>query len=63
MTGICVKANDSFALLEDYEIIFNSDGAITVESDDGCLWFLFDQGDGYYGCKDENGNEVSFLVE
>ena len=63
MIGICVKANGYFTLLEDYEIIFNSDGAITVESNDGSLWFLFDQGDGYCGCRDSNGKEVSFLVE
>lgn len=62
MIGICVKANGSFTLLEDYEINFHSDG-VTVLSDDGCYWFVSYQGDGYYGCRDSDGNEVSFLVE
>lgn len=63
INATCVKANGSFTLLEDYEIIFNSDGAITVLSDDGCYWLVSYQGDGYYGCRDSNGKEVSFLVE
>ncbi|ATE86075.1 hypothetical protein Sd1_gp9 [Shigella phage Sd1] len=63
MTGICVKTNGHFTLLDDYEINFHSDGEITVESDDGCQWFVSYQGDGYYGCRDSNGKEVSFLVE
>lgn len=63
MIGICVKANNFFTLLNDYEINFNSDDSITVESDDGCYWYIDYQGDGYYGCRDSNGEEVSFLVE
>ena len=63
MIGICVKSNDWFTLFNEYEIALRSDGAIKAESDYGCYWFLFDQGDGYYGCRDENGKEVSFLVE
>lgn len=62
MIGICVKANEFFTPLEDYEINFHSD-EITVLSDDGCHWFVSYQGDGYYGCIDANGKEVSFLVE
>lgn len=63
MIGICVKANNSFTLLNDYEINFNSDASTTAQSDDGCYWFVSYQGDGYYGCRDSNGVEVSFLVE
>lgn len=63
MIGICVKANDWFTLFNEYEIVFYSDGAITVESDYGCYWFVSCQGDGYYGCTDRYGKEVSFLVE
>lgn len=62
MIGICVKTNGFFTLLEDYEINLDSD-EITVLSDDGCYWFVSYQGDGYYGCRDSNGKEVSFLVE
>ncbi|QXV80809.1 hypothetical protein bas02_0043 [Veterinaerplatzvirus Jeanpiccard] len=61
MIGICVKTNGQFTLLEDYEINSHSD-EVTVFSDDGCYWFLSYQGDGYYGCIDSNGKEVSFLV-
>lgn len=60
--GTCVKTNGCFTLFEDYEINSNSD-EITVLSDDGCYWLVSYQGDGYYGCRDENGKEVSFLVE
>ena len=63
MISTCVKANDWFTLFNEYEIVFHSDGAITVESDYGSYWFVSYQGDGYYGCRDENGKEVSFLVE
>lgn len=62
MIGICVKTNGSFTLFDEYEINFDSD-SITALSDDGCHWFLFDQGDGYCGCRDESGKEVIFLVE
>lgn len=62
MIGICVKTNGHFTLLEDYEINSHPDG-VTVLSDDGCYWFVSYQGDGYYGCRDSNGKEVSFLVE
>lgn len=62
MIGICVKANDHFTLFGDYKIKPLSDGAIVL-SDDGCDWFVSYQGDGYYGCRDTNGKEVSFLVE
>lgn len=62
MIGICVETNGHFTLLEDYEINFDS-YSITLLSDFGCYWFIYDQGDGYYGCVDANGKEVSFLVE
>lgn len=63
MIGICVKTNGRFSLLEDYEINFDSGGSITVKGDDELHWFLSYQGDGYYGCTDCHGKEVSFLVE
>ena len=61
--GTCVCTNGSFTLLENYEIKFHSDGKITVGSDYGCYWFVSYQGNGYYGCVDVSGKEVSFLVE
>lgn len=63
MIGICVKTNGRFTLLEDYEVNFNSGGGIIVKGDDELHWFLSYQGDGYYGCADCHGKEVSFLVE
>ena len=61
MIGVCVKANRWFTFGKDYEIIFHSDRATTVESDDGCHWFVSYQGDGYYRSTDSRGEEAVFL--
>lgn len=61
MIGVCVKANRWFTFGKDYEILFHSDSAVTVESDDGCCWFVSCQGDGYYMSTDSKGEEVVFL--
>lgn len=62
MIGICVvERTGKFTLLDDYEI---SNTTNTVISNDGYVWYLHDQGDGYVGCSDEHGNEIlSFLLE
>ena len=62
VTGVCVveRTGGKFTLLDDYEITDIN----TVRSDDGHTWWLHNQGDGYVGCSDENGNEIlSFLIE
>ena len=64
--GTCVCTNGSFTLFEEYEINFGDDfysDKIVVMSDDGWNYIVDYQGDGYYGCVDANGKEVSFLVE
>lgn len=61
MIGVCVKANRWFTFGKDYEIIFHSDRATTVESDDGCYWFVSYHGDGYYRSTDYRGEEAVFL--
>ena len=66
MIGLCVKTNGSFTLLEDYYLEFGNDfysDKVTVVSDDGWNYIIEYQGDGYYGCIDVNGKEVSFLVD
>lgn len=61
MIGICVvERTGKFTLLDDYEITDIN----TVISNDGYVWYLHDQGDGYVGCSDGRGNEIlSFLLE
>lgn len=62
MIGICVveRTGGKFTLLEDYEISSTN----TVISNEGYVWYLHNQGDGYVGCSDEHGNEIlSFLLE
>lgn len=61
MIGVCVKANRWFTFGKDYEIIFHSDRATTVESDGGCHWFVSYHGDGYYRSTDSRGEEAVFL--
>lgn len=64
--GTCVCTNGSFTLLDEYDINFAADlysDKIVVMSDDGWNYIVHYQGDGYYGCVDSNGKEVSFLVE
>lgn len=64
--GTCVCTNGSFTLLDEYKINFGDDfysDKIVVMSDDGWNYIVDYQGDGYYGCVDVNGKEVSFLVE
>lgn len=66
MIGTCVCANGSFTLFDEYELHFGYDDfhdKVVVMSDDGWNYIVYCQGDGYYGCIDENGKEVSFLVE
>lgn len=62
MIGMCVvERTGKFTLLDDYEI---SNTKNTVISNDGYVWYLHNQGDGYVGCSDEKGNEIlSFLIE
>lgn len=65
INGTCVCTNGYFTLFSEYPIYVNycRTDAIVVISDDGHPWFVNYQGDGYYGCVDANGKEVSFLVE
>lgn len=66
MIGTCIRTNGSFTLFDEYNIDFGDDlysEKIVVTSDDGWNYIIECQGDGYYGCVDANGKEVSFLVE
>ena len=63
-TATCVKTNGSFTFLDEYEFKLDQNtGQIEIISDNGYPWYFHSDGDGYYGCIDENGKEVSFLVE
>lgn len=59
--AMCVKANLVFTLFNEYELSLMDDRAYIV-SDTGQMWTLYDEGDGYYGCTDIDGKQVSFLV-
>lgn len=66
ITGTCVCTNGDFTLSDEYELIFGNEhykGKVLTRSDEGWIYILDYQGDDYYGCIDENGKEVSFLVE
>ena len=66
ITGTCVCTNGSFTLFKEYGVALGDylySDKIVVISDDGCNYIVDYQGDGYYGCVDANGKEVSFLVE
>lgn len=62
-TATCVKANEAFTLFNEYEFMQEVIYTIYVVADNGDVWVLHDEGDGYYGCTDINGKHVSFLVE
>ena len=63
ITATCVKTNGSFTLFNEYEFKLDPiSGQIEVVSDAGYQWYFHSEGDGYYGCTDEDGGVVSFLV-